>query len=927
LLDESLFHRRAAHDAAGEAGALYNIGGLYTQLGDQKKALEATSQALQVARAAHDAFTEAWALDLQGAIYENFGDRKKAVGYYDQALPLHRAAGDRQGEGNALNNLGMAFARLGEKRKALDYFKQSQVIFRELQDRRNLATLAANIGATQGDLGDHQLELDSYLEALAVQRQLGNRIGEAITLNNLGTTYLSLGEYQKALDSLRAAMAINRDHKLNTSINLNNVGRVYAALGDSGRALDFFTRAIQLQRELNFQWGLAHTLNYAGEIRVERGENRKALALHNEALAMARAVHDPDMEAFALTDLAQCYVNLGERDRAREHFERALAIHRNAQNQRLLADTLRNLGGLERQKRDLSRAAEYLDEALAIDRAIRDRNGEANTLAELVRLDRDRGDLLKARQRADEAWSAFESLRLGVISPKLRATLLASARRLQELDLEILAQLHRQHPTHRYDGAALEASEKGRARSLLEMLGESRTEIRQGVDGELINRESQLQHRIAAKAEQQVRLLSGQHSDAESAAAAKELDALGTELEQVQSKIRETSPQYAALTQPVPLSLEEIQTQLLDADTVLLEYSLASEKSFLWAVTASSIELFELPRRAEIESAAKKVYELVTARDARAGFQAAASKASSMLLGPVAARLENKRILIVADGVLQYLPFAALPDPSGRPLIVNHEVVMAPSASVVAVLRQETAGRRPARKQLAVLADPVYSIDDPRIAAGNSLFRLASRSAPAPGQDFVRLRFSRREADEIARFAPAQGTFKAVDFDASRATVLSRDFGQHRIIHFATHSLLNNERPELSGIVLSLVDRHGRPQNGFLRLYDIYNLRLSSDLVVLSACQTALGGEIKGEGLIGLTRAFLYAGAPRVVATLWETDDRASAELMKRFYEALLVRHERPAAALRSAQVALWRTNGWDAPYYWAAFTLQGEWR
>ena len=168
---------------------------------------------------------------------------------------------------------------------------------------------------------------------------------------------------------------------------------------------------------------------------------------------------------------------------------------------------------------------------------------------------------------------------------------------------------------------------------------------------------------------------------------------------------------------------------------------------------------------------------------------------------------------------------------------------------------------------------------------------------------------------------------KALDFDASRDTVLNPGFGRYRILHFATHSLLNAEHPELSGIVLSLFDRAGRPRNGFLRLYDIYNLRLGSDLVVLSSCQTAMGGEIKGEGLIGLTRGFLYAGAPRVVASLWEVDDRTTAELMKRFYAAMLGHGERAAAALRTAQVAFHRTKGWDAPYYWAAFTLQGEWR
>ena len=175
--------------------------------------------------------------------------------------------------------------------------------------------------------------------------------------------------------------------------------------------------------------------------------------------------------------------------------------------------------------------------------------------------------------------------------------------------------------------------------------------------------------------------------------------------------------------------------------------------------------------------------------------------------------------------------------------------------------------------------------------------------------------------------APTAATLKALDFDASRETVLGPDFGGHRILHFATHSVIDNQRPELSGIVLSRYDRSGRARNGLLRLYEIFNLRLASDLVVLSACQTALGEEVHGEGLIGLTRGFLYAGAPRVVSSLWKVDDRASAELMKRFYEAMLVRHERPSAALRNAQVAMWKTKGWDAPYYWGAYTLQGEWR
>jgi CHAT domain-containing protein len=256
---------------------------------------------------------------------------------------------------------------------------------------------------------------------------------------------------------------------------------------------------------------------------------------------------------------------------------------------------------------------------------------------------------------------------------------------------------------------------------------------------------------------------------------------------------------------------------------------------------------------------------------------------------------------------------------------------------VLEVLRRESAGRKPADKTLVVLADPVFSKDDPRVRlSGKSRAAVveeppqtgdAKRSAGESGlADLVRLRFSRVEADEIARLAADKMKLEALDFAANRALATSEEIGQYRIVHFATHGLINNRRPELSGVVLSLVDEQGNPQNGFLRLYDIYNLKLRADLVVLSACQTALGKEYKGEGLVGLTRGFMYAGAPRVVASLWRIDDRGASELMKRFYQLMLEVGLRPAAALRAAQASMWMDRRWQSPHYWAAFTFQGEW-
>ncbi|HXG65462.1 MAG TPA: CHAT domain-containing protein, partial [Blastocatellia bacterium] len=197
--------------------------------------------------------------------------------------------------------------------------------------------------------------------------------------------------------------------------------------------------------------------------------------------------------------------------------------------------------------------------------------------------------------------------------------------------------------------------------------------------------------------------------------------------------------------------------------------------------------------------------------------------------------------------------------------------------------------------------------------------------AAGEGLRMPRLPFTRREAEAIAALAPATARKVALDFDASRHTALSPELGQYRYVHFATHGFLNTRHPELSGLVLSLVDEEGRDQSGFLRLRDIYNLRLPAELVVLSGCRTGLGKEVRGEGLVGLTRGFMYAGAARVLVSLWDVGDESTAELMARFYRGLLKEGQSAAAALRAAQVSMWKEKRWQAPYYWAAFVLQGE--
>lgn len=799
----------------------------------------------------------------------------------------------------------------------------------------------------------YQEAIEKYLAAVSIWRSLNDKPMEAATLYEAGWLYGDIGQYQKALDCYSQAGALYKvlgNHKSEAN-TLNNTAWIYGELGEKQRTLEMYLQVVEAKKKIGETDAVA--ISNVASTYAQMGQYQRALDTHLQVLELRQGPSQSAGRSITLSNIGNCYYHLGDITKALDFYQQSLELMRPAGNKYYTATVLNHTGVAYQSLGEYDKAFGYFNEALTLRRIAGDQKGIATTLSDIARLERDRGNLLEARKRIEEALAQVEVVRLKVASPQLRTSFFASVQQYREFYIDLLMRLHKDNPPEQLQRVAFNASETGRARSLLQLLSEAGSKIHHGIDPSLLERKRTLAEMIDKAAQSQMQLLAVKHTEEEAEAACKELSALTTELEQLEGRIRESSPQFTALVQPVPLRLEEIQQNILDPDTLLLEYSLGEERSFVWAVTPDSIKTFELPKRELIESAARRVYELTTARTvnvpketleqrrhrlqlADAEYANASAVLSRIILAPVAAELKNKRLLIVSDGVLQYIPFAGLPDSvatDSRALVVDHEVVLAPSASVVGLLRQETANRKPASKMIAVLADPVFSNNDPRVVSGRTAPIVKSASietlrSSEPGIDGLRrLRFSRQEADEIARLAGSDSKLQAIDFAANRKLATSAELGHYRVVHFATHGIINNSHPELSGIVLSLVDEKGKPQNGFLRLYDLYNLKLSADLVVLSACQTALGKEIRGEGLVGLTRGFMYAGAPRVIASLWQIDDRASAEFMKRFYEAMLGQKLRPAAALRAAQVSMSKDPRWRGPHYWAAFTIQGEWK
>jgi CHAT domain-containing protein/Tfp pilus assembly protein PilF len=896
---------------------------------------------------------------------------KQADPGFIEARALFASIGDARGEAEAVYQLALNARDLNNP-AALDLTRDALGRFRALEDEpyvgRALKALA-DVHQRRGDLDD---SIQVAHEALAIHRRVGNPEQEAGVLVGLGITHGRRGEPEQAVAYFQEAAQITERLAVNNWMVFNNLAIATKDLGDFKLSLRYYDQALQRARASGSRDLEAAVLTNMGNLHRSLGEYRQALVLYEASLPLAVASGSQEVEARVLNTMGSTLYRLGEYERALALHERSLAIRRSIVDVAAEAASLNGAGlalhALGRSDEALSR----LDEALVIRRRTSDRLGEANTLHDLALVARDRGDLAAARAHLEAAIAVTDLLRGQIMSPDLRASFIAAEHDRYELYIDVLMQMHAARPADRLDLVALEVSERGRARVLRESLLEARADIRQGVPPALLDEERAVQREIQAASTSLSRLLS-RASEASAVNAARASLATATSRQaDLLARIRRESPAYAALTQPDSPAVTDLQRDAVDEQTLLLEFSLGEERSWLWAVSPGEVLSVELAPRREIEARARRVYEALTARQPRAGETPAARTArvtradqdlvresralSRLILLPIAEKIgpawRDRRLLIVADGMLQFVPFAALPDPmdQGQALMVTHEIASLPSAAVLSAIRAHAAVQPRASQSIAIVADPVFEADDPRLTdplkavaraaqstvrgtddtPGVSVEARALRSLDGIDQSrparLTRLPFTRQEARAIATLAPQQ-PFQVTDFGATRHVVLGPELSSYRYVHLATHGIFNSEQPDLSGLVFSLLDQQGKAVDGFLRLNDIYNMRLSADVVVLSACQTALGADVRGEGLVGLTRGFMYAGARRVVASLWQVDDRSTVELMRHFYAGMMREGLSPAAALRRAQREMARDPRWSSPFFWAPFVLQGEWR
>ena len=867
--------------------------------------------------------------------------------------------------------------------------------------------------------------------ALNLYTAAKNSSGVAAAHNELGDLYLRQGQYQVALDNYQkaldgflafqkkdvAAAAVGLgDDKFNANLMLAKIGDVNFRLGKLDDARAAYNRMVVEKPEGAAQkvgrrfgglsaitGGIAsgHVSVAAPtggvttllEAKKELDQYRVSIAYSSHELGIGRLD----------------YAN-GDFESARTHFQNALdaagssiaAIGGLGQVRRFRAAARTSLGDVALRTGKFKDATKFYNDAKKgaqddkrLDLMWPAQRGLGRSLWLQAMQEKDPKKSLGLREQAlanyRESLATIETLRQGSLrADESRTTFLSTIKDVFDEAASgnaATALLSATTPGAPLSGKALEyaseafrINEQSRARSLLDLLSETDASITEGVPAELLKRKQENLDQQQDIAD----ILTGVNVSSEElkkkpAELDADLEKLQAEYEEIENQIRTASPRYAALTANKPLTLAEVQQNVLDDKTMLVEYSLQNDDSYLFAVSKDAVSLFKLPSRANIEKLAMDLRaQLIPSKlqrrivgidvaDANRGlgiaaaapadvapFVAASNALYKVVLEPAAAMLGEKRLMVVADGALNYIPFQVLlKNADGADfaslgyLVKTNEVIYAPSASVIGAIKQQHTKTN--SRAMLVIADPVFNSSDARAKKGaatsaspdaearglgiQSALADVDGNAPAPGAameglPLARLTGTRVEAEQISKLAKASGGQADVwlDLDASEENLDTRDMSKYRIIHVATHGLLNAERPQFTGVVLSLVGN--KTQDGFVRTDEVFNLRLGSPLVMLSACETGLGKEKRGEGVMGLTRAFMYAGAPTVGVSLWSVADKSTADLMTDFYQRLLstTATNTTSGALRGAQLAMINGKKYSAPFYWAPFVLVGDW-
>jgi len=960
--DQALDHLRNTGRERELARIIFSIAIIeYWQMLNWDRASDLAAQAATIYQGSGHKRLSASASNLQAAaILEKANEVEKSASgglapeakiLFDEAILLLEKALDTQADpdflydrAKTINNLGVTYYYMGDWDSAAPFFRTAVGSYQSIEEWEAELDPLSNLAVIDYEQGKLLKASESFQRILEILPPDKLRRYKADTLDNLAASQLVLGHLDDALQSFSNALLIHEqiEDKKGRGRSLAGIGTSYYSIGEQELALEYLETALEARQEANDGRGQVSVLNFIGNIQRQRGAYSKALQAHSNAQLLATSSID---KARGQILISQDLIAAGKPGEALGNLEQAESLANSSSNQKLLADVMRVSGDAWLQAGQYRQSFDAYEQAANAYQSLGLGAEQAQAIFGAAKATRELGSLEDALQHAEAAVTLVESLRSQLIAPELRAFFLASRQDYYAFLIDLLMDMHETSPggTDDYLRQALSVSERRRARALVDLIGEASINLSSADSSDFSDRQLQLYQQMAESRYRLTRLLDRPNDGV--SAPTETISSIQQELAEIENELnllhienRKRNPDFASLTDPHILDAEQIQG-LLEPNTAMLQYTLGENRSFVWLVTRDTIEAWSLADRKTIEQSARRVYELLRvpafSQQAKAELTTALTQLSDQILGPIG-QLRQSRVVVVADGVLQYLPFSILNSPDEQSeqqaLIVKHEIIHLPSMSVVAAQRRNRRDPKKPLKEIAIFADPVFSSDDIRLKAvspgGSPASTARQKILLGDNSDQLkRLPATAQEALNIAELVDPDQRLLATGFDASRKAVINSNLGEFRIIHFATHGLIDSRYPALSSLAFSQFDELGRKQDGFLRLHDIYNLNLNADLVALSACSTALGREISGEGLAGLTQGLFYSGSSSVLASLWQVPDRATAELMKLFYQNLLDKKQEPASALRNAQLDLSSMPRWKSPYFWSAFVLQGEWQ
>jgi CHAT domain-containing protein/Tfp pilus assembly protein PilF len=875
-------------DPKAKADALYQEGSLLLQKADYAEALTRLEAALRIYRGLGSRADEGAVLNQIGRAHRRMGHYARALEFFQQSLSIWQETDDQFSEAITLNNIALAYVGLGKYTQALEYLQQALALKQKTGDELSIARTLSNIGEVYLNLGQSSQALEYFQQALTVQKKDRDASLDLSLLNNSGSAYRSLGQYSQALTAYSLALTIAQQtgDLAWEGVILNNTGEVYRTLGQYAQALDYYQRALEIAQQIGDQAGEATRLTNMGELYLSQADSPEKLLLAlgylRGALGTSREIGQRGREVTILADTGATYRAMGEYTKALDDYQQALAIAKEIGDRIEEGTTLSNLGEIYIALEKYPQALDSLQQALAITRETGDRTQEEITLSNIGFAYEQQGDVAEAIRSYKQSIDVTESVQNEIKIDELKASFVAEQTGTYEHVIGLLWDEGRFPEAFNY-------AERARARAFLDQLARGAVDFQAGSDATLLEKERVLKSELASLRTQLINLNGRPQEEWDPqtiAALQAELIHRENDYAQLLTEIKIQSPEAVSLISVDVASLSDIQAEL-DPGTTLIEYFVTGHRTLIFIITRNTFETKAVPvGQSELSAAITSFREFVSLDNPHPD---TLKQLYTWLIAPIRDKLNTPVLGIVPHRVLHYIPFAALTDGT-QYLNQIYSLFTLPSASTLRFVREK---RKPAPHTIMALGNP--TITEPGLTP---------------------LQFAKQEAEFAASL---YGTHAWIGADATETMMRARAKNAG-ILHLAVHGEYDPGNPLFSRLYLA----EDSENDGLLEVHEIYGLDLTraTDLVVLSACQTNTGAISAGDEVVGLNRAFLYAGTPTVMASLWNVDDAATALLMQRFYTHLREGMSK-AMALQQAQSEV--REHYPHPYYWAAFVLTGD--